>query len=68
MLRNNGIIEKREYLGKTLQEANEYAINGGFITRIVEIDGNPIMITADVKSNRLNFRVRNNIVIDVHGG
>ncbi len=67
-LRNNGIIEKREYVGKTLEKANEYAEAGGFITRIVEKDGNAFVLTMDVKTNRLNFRIKNDKVIDVFGG
>lgn len=67
-LRNNGIIEKREYVGKTLQEAKEYAESGGFTIRIVEEDGKAFMVTYDFKTNRLNFRLRNNKVTDVFGG
>ena len=67
-LRNNGIIEKREYVGKTLQEAKEYAESGGFTIRIVEEDGKAFMVTYDFKINRLNFRLRNNKVTDVFGG
>lgn len=67
-LRNNGIIEKREYVGKTLQEAKEYAESGGFTIRIVEEDAKAFMVTHDFKTNRLNFRLRNNKVTDVFGG
>lgn len=67
-LRNNGIIEKREYVGKTLQEAKEYAESGGFTIRIVEEDGKAFMVTRDFKTNRLNLRLRNNKVTDVFGG
>ena len=64
-LRNNGIITKTEYVGKTLEEATIFATEGGFIVRIVEKDGKSFMLEHDDKSNRLNFRLRNNIVIDV---
>ena len=67
-LRNGGIISVSEYSGKTLQEAIKYANNGGFITRIVEENGRVLMVTADFKTNRLNFRVRDGFVIDVYGG
>ena len=67
-LRNNGIITKTEYVGKTLEEATVFATEGGFIVRVVEKDGNSFMLEHDAKSNRLNFRLRNNIVIDVYGG
>lgn len=67
-LRNNGIIEKREYVGKTLEEATKYAKDGGFTIRIVEEDGKTFMVTHDHKTNRLNFRLNNNKVTDVFGG
>jgi hypothetical protein len=67
-LRNGGIISVSEYAGKTLKEAIQYANDGGFTTRIVEENGRALMVTADFKTNRLNFRVKDDIVIDVYGG
>jgi hypothetical protein len=67
-LRNGGIIEAREYVNKTLEEATKHAENGGFITRIVEKDGQTFMLDMDAKGNRLNFRVSKGIVTDVFGG
>ncbi len=67
-LRNMGIITKGEYEGRTLEEATAYAHAGGFITRIVEQDGNSFMVTMDLKANRLNFRVNNNIITECYGG
>ncbi len=67
-LRNKGIYSKSEYVGKSLEEATRYAEEGGFITRIVEKEGIPLMLTHDVKENRLNFRIKNNTVVDVFGG
>ncbi len=67
-LRNNGIYSKEEYVGKSLEEAKNYAEQGGFITRIVEKDGTPLMLAHDVKGNRLNFRIKGDYVIDVFGG
>ena len=67
-LRNGGIIRKGEYEGKTSQEAKKYAEDGGFITRVVENNGSSFMLTMDAKSNRINFRVRDNYVIDAYGG
>ena len=43
-LRNNGMITKKEYVGKTLQEAIKYATDGGFATRIVEKNGKAVSI------------------------
>jgi len=67
-MRNGGIITKEEYVGKTLQEANKYAEEGGFITRIVEENGISKMLDMSNRGDRLNFRVRNGIVTDVFGG
>jgi hypothetical protein len=68
MLRNNGIISQYEYVGKTVAEAREYAENGGFTTRITEENGVAFMLTMDYRTERLNFRVLNDIVIEVYGG
>jgi hypothetical protein len=67
-LRNNGIISKEEYVGKTLEEATQYATSGGFITRIVETDGRHEMLEMSNRGDRVNFRVRNGIVTDAFGG
>lgn len=68
MLRNNGIISQYEYVGKTYVEAKEYAENGGFTTRITEEKGVAYILTMDFKTNRLNFRILNDMVIEVYGG
>jgi hypothetical protein len=67
-LRNSGIINKSEYVGKTLEEAIKYAEEGGFKTRLVETDGIPLMLDMSVRGDRLNFRVRSQKVTDVFGG
>ena len=67
-LRNGGIITKEEYVGKTLEESTKYATEGGFVVRIVERDGNAVMLDMSNKADRLNFRVRGEIVTDVFGG
>jgi len=67
-LRNNGIISKEEYVGKTIEEATQHATSGGFITRIVETDGQLKMLDMSNRGDRVNFRVRNGIVTDAFGG
>lgn len=67
-LRNNGIIAENEYVGKTLEDATKYAEDGGFVVRIVEKDGNSFMLTADLRSNRINFRINHGYVIAAYGG
>lgn len=67
-LRNNGIITKTEYVGKTYEDAKVYAEEGGFTTRIVEKDGDAFILEYSVNDRRLNFRTRNGIVTDVFCG
>ena len=67
-LRDNGIITERQYVGKTLDEATKYAEEGGFEVRIVEIDGQSKMLTMDVKSDRINFRVSGGLITAAFGG
>ena len=67
-LRNNGIISKEEYVGKTLEQATKYANDGGFIIRIVEENGVPKMLDMSNRGDRVNFRVRDGKIVDVYGG
>lgn len=67
-LRNFGMITPNEYIGKLYSDARKYAEDGGFTTRIVEENGVSKMLEMDVKADRLNFRIKNNIVTDVYGG
>ena len=67
-LRDNGIITESQYVGKTLEEATKFAENGGFIVRIVEVDGKSLMLTMDAKTNRINFRVKGGYVTNAYGG
>ena len=67
-LRNSGIITKEEYVGKTIEEATKYAEEGGFIIRIVEENGVSKMLDMSNREDRLNFRIRGQIVTDVFGG
>lgn len=67
-LRNGGMITDTEYKGKTLEEAKKYAEDGGFEVRIVEENGVAKMLDMSVKSDRVNFRVKNGFVTDVFGG
>jgi phosphosulfolactate synthase (CoM biosynthesis protein A) len=67
-LRDGGIITERDYVGKTLEEATQYAESGGFEVRVVEVDGQSKMLTMDTKSNRINFRVRGGYVTAAFGG
>ena len=61
-------ITEKEWIGLSLNEANQRAESIGYTTRIVEENGNSYMVTADFKSNRLNLRVRDNIIIGLYTG
>ena len=67
-LKNFGIITEKEYVGKTQAEATKMAEDAGFIVRIVEKDGSASILSMDARNDRINFRLRNNIVIGVYGG
>ena len=67
-LRDFGMIKKNDYVGKSYSDAKQYAEDGGFNVRVVERDGVSEMLPMDTKSDRLNFRLSNNIVSDVFGG
>ena len=67
-LRNNGLVSEWEYKGKTLEEATKYAEDGGFVVRVVEVDGQAKMLDMSVSNNRVNFRVKNGLVTAVYTG
>ena len=67
-LRNNGMIRQGEYEGKTIDEATKYAQDGGYIVRITEENGIGVIVTMEVRMDRINFRVKNGFVIDAYGG
>jgi hypothetical protein len=67
-LRNQGMIRQGEYEGKTIDEATQYAKDGGYTVRVTEENGQSKMLDMDANPNRINFRVRNGFVIDAYGG
>jgi len=67
-LKNFGMITEAEFTGRTLEKATEKAENDGFVTRVVEKDGQSFMLTMDYRQDRINFRVKNNIVTGAYGG
>lgn len=68
MSQHFGMITEREYLGKTLEEATEKATQAGLIVRIVEKDSQHIMLDMSNRGDRINFRIKNNIVTAAFGG
>jgi hypothetical protein len=61
-------ITESLWIGITLGEAIDRAKSIGYTHRIVEENGVSLMVTADVKSNRVNLRIKNDIVIGVYTG
>jgi hypothetical protein len=61
-------ITESQWIGITLAEAIEKTKSIDYTYRIVEEDGRSLMLDMDAKSNRVNLRLRNNIVIGVYTG
>lgn len=55
-------------VGKSLNEVKSYAQSAGLITRVVNIDGAPMMLTCDFNTSRLNLTVDNGIVTEIGVG
>lgn len=68
MAKNFGLITPSDWKGLTLEEAQLKAETDGFSYRIVERDGEAFILTMDMKSNRINFRVSGDIVIEAYTG
>jgi len=68
MAKNFGIVGDKEYKGMNLEDAQKMAEQNGFSSRVVEIDGKSLMVSAEIKNNRINFRVRNNIITEAYPG
>jgi len=61
-------ITESHWVGLTLAEAIDLAKAIDYTHRIVEEDGKSLMLDMSAKSNRVNLRLRNNIVIGVFTG
>ena len=61
-------ISGNAWSGKTLIEAQEYAKNAGFTTRIIELDGKPMTLTCDYNPGRFGLTVAEGIVVGVSFG
>jgi hypothetical protein len=68
MIKNFGMVVPADYVGITLEVATVKAKENGFSSRVVEVDGKSLMITEDLKNNRINFRVKGGVVTDVYPG
>jgi hypothetical protein len=61
-------ITESQWKGLTLEEAIKKCESIGYIHRIVERDGKHMMLDMDAKSNRVNFRVKDDYIIAVYTG
>jgi hypothetical protein len=61
-------ITESQWKGLTLEEAIKKCESIGYIHRIVERDGKHMMLDMDPKSNRVNFRVKDDHIIAVYTG
>lgn len=55
-------------INKAVEDANSMANFAGYTIRVVERDGEKLLQTMDLKFNRINVRVKNNIIFDVSFG
>jgi hypothetical protein len=65
---SRGMVTSSDYEGLTLEKARERALQNGLSTRVVEEDGKSFMLTMDLNSYRVNFRVRDGVVIEAYAG
>ena len=56
------------WIGLTIEGAIKKAETEGFIWRIVEEDDMPRISTRDLKTNRINFRIRDKKIYRAHIG
>lgn len=62
------MIDEKEYVGKTIEEARKTAISNGVDFRITMVNGEATMSTADLRSDRVNVSVVDGMVDGVHLG
>lgn len=62
------VITESQWIGMTVEDANKRAEGIGYTCRIVEENGRSFMVSADAKSNRLNLRIRDGVVIGLYTG
>ena len=62
------MISHDNYLKKTEEEATRIAEAAGFVVRIIERDGKPVMQDMNYLNDRINFAIVRGRVADVSGG
>jgi hypothetical protein len=64
----NGLVSENDWKGLTLKEAINKASLNGFSHRIVEENGRQLLVDPAPKNMRVNFRLRDGVVISVFPG
>lgn len=55
-----------DYVGLTVEAAGEKAAEDGRLFRVVEKDGEPLMVTKDYRVGRVNATVEKGVVVSVY--
>lgn len=55
-------------VGKTEKEVTDAVIEGGGTARVVRRDGEPYIVTMDLRANRANLTIENGIVTKITFG
>jgi hypothetical protein len=61
-------MDELDFVGKTVADARENALNKGLSFRITHMDGEQTMSTCDLRDDRVNAKVSNGIVEEVYRG
>jgi hypothetical protein len=56
------------WIGKTVEEAMQYSQRTGFTSRIIQVDGEPMILTCDYNQSRVGLVVQDGIVQSVSFG
>ncbi len=55
-------------VGKTVEAATKVAADMDFVVRLVEVDGEPYSLESTFREGRINFSVKDGIVVSVGVG
>lgn len=55
-------------IGRTVQQAESELLAQGYITRVVQVDGQSFPMTAEFMLNRMNLVVENGVVVRAYVG
>ena len=61
----SAVIFAQNWVGLTWEAAKQQALDNGVPIRVVERDGVPLPVTKDYVINRVNVKLKDNVVVDV---